>query len=142
MKTTKILAFMGLIPFIVSLTISIQSGLWQLESKQIFITYSAIILSFVAGTLWEKGDKHNKHNKHNKQKIISNLFSLIAFISLLINHYLALAILAISYITIFLYEVRLASLNNQENARSVYLKMRLQLTVIVISFQLTAFILW
>jgi len=139
MKTTKILAFMGLIPFIVSLTMSIQSGLWQLESKQIFITYSAIILSFVAGTLWEKGDKHNKHNK---QKIISNLFSLIAFISLLINHYLALAILAISYITIFLYEVRLASLNNQENARSVYLKMRLQLTVIVISFQLTAFILW
>jgi hypothetical protein len=138
MKTTKILGFMGFIPFLISFYLSIQSVIWQLESKQIFIAYSAIILSFIAGTIWEKSGQKT----HDKQRIISNVFCLSAFIALLVNQYFALVILGISYPLLFLYETRLDNLNKQSGIIKGYLTMRLQLTVGVILLHIIAFIMW
>jgi hypothetical protein len=95
-------------------------------------------LSFVAGTLWKKTEQ----KKYDKQKVISNVFSLFAFLALLVNHHLALVILAINYLNVFLFEVRLANLDNQGRIMTAYIKMRLQLTVIVILLHIAAFILW
>jgi hypothetical protein len=138
MKSTKALSFMGIIPFIISFYLSIQGVVWQIESKQIFIAYSAIILSFLAGTIWKK----SKQKIYDQQRIISNIFSLLAFISLLVNHHLALIILVISYLFLFLYETRLENLDKQSDIIKGYLKMRLQLTVSVILLHIMAFMMW
>lgn len=138
MKTTATLSFMGLIPFFVSFYFSLQSATWHLESKQVFIAYSAIILSFIAGTLWSRTEQE----KQLKQQIISNFFSLFAFLALLIYHHLALILLMFSYVSLFLYERSLAKVHVQEYRPTPYLKMRLKLTVVVTLLQLGAFGLW
>ena len=132
------LSFMGLIPFFVSFYLSIQSLTWQVQSKLAFIAYSAIILSFIAGTLWSRTDEE----KQAKQKVISNIFSLLAFLALLVNHQLALSLLMVSYVSLLVYETRLAKVNKQAYLGSPYLKMRLKLTIIVTLLQLGALILW
>ncbi|MHA2938023.1 DUF3429 domain-containing protein [Vibrio sp. RC27] len=144
MRTIKILGFMGLIPLFASLYLSINDVAWQLESKQAFMAYSAIILSFVAGTLWKNQDQQiNKiHLTHTQQNYISNIFSLFAFLALLVNQHLGLAILATNFLALFLYESRLAKVTECKESLKGYLAMRLQLTVIVILLQLTALIVW
>ena len=138
MKVTMTLGFLGLIPFFTSFYFSIQSLTWQLESKQIFITYSAIILSFIAGTLWDRSEQ----KKYDKQKVISNIFSLFAFIALLVNDYLALIVLAISYLAIFLYETGVTIFSTTIRVTPAYQRVRLQLTITVIALHITALTLW
>ena len=138
MKTSQTLGYMGLIPFIISFYLSIQNIIWQIDTKQLFIAYSAIILSFVAGTLWQASEQ----KKHDRKKIISNIVSLLAFLSLLVNHHLALIILAINYLFLFLYESKLVKLNKQYDINPGYMKMRLRLTLVVILLHSAAYLLW
>lgn len=138
MKTSQTLGYMGLIPFIISFYLSIENITWQIDTQQLFIAYSAIILSFVAGTLWQAND----HDKHNAKKIISNIVSLFAFLALLVNNHLALTILAINYLFLFLYESKLVKLNKQHDINPAYMKMRFRLTLVVILLHGAAYLLW
>lgn len=138
MKISQTLGYMGLIPFIISLYLSINDTGWQLDAKQVFIAYSAIILSFVAGTLWQT----NGETKHDRRKIVSNIFSLFAFLTLLVNQNLALTILAANYILLFLYESKLATLNQESNRNPAYMTMRFRLTCMVALLHCCAYFLW
>jgi heme/copper-type cytochrome/quinol oxidase subunit 2 len=138
MKSWQLLGYLGLLPFITSLYLSVESVSWVITAKQDFVAYSAIIVSFIAGSIWRKDDKHT----HTKQQIISNSFSLLAFISLLTYTNIALIILSFSFLFLYVYERDLAKCSTDENRTSEYMAMRFWLTLIVISMHITAYILW
>lgn len=125
MRTWLSLGYLGLLPFIICLVLVILGRNWQSDALQVFIFYSAIILSFLSGTLWQVNTKASKP----KQQIISNIFCLMAFLSLLIVKQVALITLALSYLLLFIYERHLIQSSQSPNS---YLKMRLKLTTIVV----------
>lgn len=138
MKTSQTLGYMGLIPFIASLYVSINNMGLPLDAKQVFIAYSAIILSFVAGTLWQTSEE----SKHDRRKIVSNIFCLFAFLSLLVNQHLALMLLVVNYTLLFLYESKLAKLNQENDRNTAYMTMRFRLTSIIVLLHGYAYYLW
>jgi hypothetical protein len=135
MKASKILGYLGLLPFIISLYLSTEALFMGISTKQVFIAYGAVILSFIAGTLWRRDSQIYL----DKQNIISNLFSLLAFASLLLDHKIALIILAVSFILLFFYE---KSLGKQNKLLTDYMIMRFWLTLIVVLLHITAYFLW
>jgi hypothetical protein len=138
MKSWQLLGYLGLLPFIASLYLSVESVNWVIAAKQAFVAYSAIIVSFIAGSIWRKDD----NNTHIKQQIISNTFSLLAFITLLTYTNVALIILAFSFLFLYIYERELAKCSTDENRTYEYMNMRFWLTLTVISLHITAYILW
>jgi hypothetical protein len=135
MKSWKVLGYLGLIPFIACLYVSSETVFFGISAKQTFVAYSAIILSFIAGTIWRR----DVDIYHDKRHIISNVFSLIAFVSLLVERELALIILALSFMFLFVYE---NTLTKQKNHPTDYMNMRFWLTQLVVLFHVTAYALW
>ncbi|WP_286264589.1 DUF3429 domain-containing protein [Thalassotalea atypica] len=134
-KLWQILGYMGLLPFFTCMVISLFIPELQLVAKQSFIYYSAIILSFIAGSLWRIDQK----TKRGKTQIISNLFSLIACFTLLTDFWLALWILATSYLFIFLFE---RSIRHDKALNRQYMSMRFWLTSVVVLLHMIAIIFW
>ncbi|WP_246047225.1 DUF3429 domain-containing protein [Colwellia ponticola] len=135
MKTWKILGYLGLLPFIIFLYLSSETVIWGIDTKQAFIAYSAIILSFVAGTIWRR----DAETYHHKRYIISNILSLIAFVALLLTYKVALIVLLLSFILLFIYE---NSIGKQDKTPSSYMNMRFWLTQLVVLLHITAYFLW
>lgn len=133
MKAWQSLGYLGLIPFFICWVITLLAKGWQESAIQIFIFYSAIILSFISGTLWQVCSQPN----NPKQQIISNVFCLLAFSALLMSKDLALITLAIGYILIFMFEKFAVS---NVNKIKQYMKLRLQLTVILVVLHSLMFI--
>ena len=142
MKTWQWLGYLGLIPFLVCL--------WLFETdshsvadnssfnpQQVFVYYSAIILSFLSGALWRK----ESGNNHSKAQITSNVFCLYSFICLFLKTYDALIFLPLGYLGLLLAEYLLSN-NKQDLFSTPYFIMRLRLTVLVILLHGTALVLW
>jgi hypothetical protein len=136
METKQYLGYLGLAPFALALMFeSLIAELLNISAVQVFLFYSAIILSFIAGTLWRKqNDKLSI-----KLQLLSNLFSLLAFFALLIPYRVAIILLSVSYLAIFMSEYRF---DQAKSENSHYLKMRLQLTALVVTMHIIAFSLW
>ena len=99
MKTWHWLGYLGLIPFVACLWLTaFPLENFPVNPQQGFLFYSATILSFISGTLWQK-DKtiHYANQKSPNQalealeehhwpwsskQIISNIFCLLAFVCL------------------------------------------------------------
>ncbi len=135
MSTWKTLGYAGLIPFFACLMLSKYIDNFGFESQQIFIAYSAIILSFIAGSLWRIDD----NNEHKNRQLISNIFSLIAFSALCVNDLAGLILLATSYPLILFCEYKMSLLpaSNQN-----YMIMRCKLTLLVFVSHIFAIYLW
>jgi chromate transport protein ChrA len=138
MKSWQLLGYMGLLPFIASLYLSIETVSWSITAKQAFIAYSAIIVSFIAGTIWRKDD----NSIQIKQQIISNAFSLLAFIALFTDPKFSLIILTCSFFCLYIYEAQLTKFTEEDKRTSGYMEMRFWLTLIVSSLHITAYFLW
>jgi hypothetical protein len=128
---TLTLATLGIIPFVFATYLSWSNDVFLDKSGlDLFITYSAIILSFMAGTLW--GQRiHKDSNTLSKYVLISsNVIALGAWFSLLIDvPVLSIALLFLGFISIFWVEAK--SLKQSEYSDSRYLNMRLLLTLFV-----------
>ena len=138
MKSWQLLGYLGLLPFAGFLYFSVvleDSSVW---AQQAFIAYSAIIVSFIAGSLWRKAED----NTRLTQQIISNLLSLIAFTTLLMPDDLALIVLSFSFMFLFLYEKKLAITEQINDVDLAYMRMRFWLTFIVLSLHTSAYYLW
>lgn len=130
----RLLGYLGLIPFIVLFIMNLfEVNILGTDAKKCFTYYSAIILSFLAGTLW----RPTTDSSTSKQNIISNLFSLLAFFSLVIQHNIALILLAIGYLWLYGYERTYIQLDNN---LTPYYQMRLKLTLLVFSMHALIFI--
>ncbi|MFQ3235875.1 MAG: putative membrane protein, partial [Paraglaciecola sp.] len=79
---------------------------------------------------------------HTRQQIVSNVFSLIAFMSLLIGGDIAIALLAVSYILLLVYENKLSKKRKPDSLTSDYITMRFWLTLSVVLLHIGALILW
>ncbi len=134
MKTWRTLGYLGLLPFLGALSASFLVQEWRLKGLQVFISYSAIILSFLAGSLWQVNTKESSV----KRQIISNMFCLIAFLALLVETSLSLVILAVGYLWLFYYEKFLSNTHDLNH----YLKMRFHLTVAVVLLHAVALYFW
>tara|TARA_R110000744_G_scaffold117745_1_gene220132 strand:- start:25105 stop:25521 length:417 start_codon:yes stop_codon:yes gene_type:complete len=136
MQTKQYLGYLGLSPFLLTFAYEAFSiELFNTSAVQLFIYYSAIILSFIAGTLWRK---HNDKRSIQLQ-LCSNAFSLLAFLTLLLPHYVALVALAKFYLLILLCEYHF---DHAESETQNYLQMRLYLTTLVVLMHIIAFIVW
>ena len=143
-KLTQWLGYLGLIPFIAPLlemlaavasSSGIQSAVFLgFYAPYVFVAYSAVILSFLSGILWGKGRRESTANKSNMALIISNLISILAWLSLLMIHISALmtlfavTLLMCGYASLLLAE-RSVGLSNEAIG---YWRMRLVLTALVI----------
>lgn len=133
MKTYQILGYSGLLPFIFFLYLFqyIEMNLY-IDPSKAFIFYSAMIFSFVAGTLWRKENFAN-----NNAQIISNLFCLYGFFCLFPPALTGLTFLLCGYILLFIAEFIITDNKSDQHTIS-YLKMRFMLTGIVSLLHLTA----
>lgn len=138
MKTWQLLGYLGLIPFLVCLWLfEYPSNNLLFDPQQAFIFYSAIILSFLAGSLWQK----NTLTKHSTINIISNIYCLYAYFCLFLPLIYALIILPIGYLSLFVVEHTLCSKKEHPYTKP-YFMMRLVLTLLVSLFHGFAFISW
>jgi hypothetical protein len=135
MSTWKTLGYAGLIPFFGCLTLSAYIDNLGFNSQQVFIAYSAVILSFIAGSLWRIDD----NNEHKSRQLISNIFSLIAFSALCVNYLAGLIILASSYPLILFFEYKMSG---QASMKKHYMIMRCKLTLLVFIVHIFAVYLW
>jgi hypothetical protein len=136
MKTWQLLGYLGLIPFILCILFPTELARFGLNNQHVFIAYSAVILSFVAGTLW----RVEAHVNHKTHQIVSNIFSLVAFASLLASFYIAVITLAISYLLLFLYEYKCTKQHSLQSRLPNYMAMRFRLTLIVVLLHIFAFL--
>ncbi len=149
---SKVLGFAGLIPFLVPAALMLQAALsakgfesaafFGLYAPYVFITYSAIILSFLCGALWGKAVSGDCRQSASTMLIFSNLIALGAWSCTLfiylapIMSILALAMLLAGFLALLFcereFELMVFQRNGENDFRnSSYWKMRLQLTVLV-----------
>ncbi|MCK8046367.1 DUF3429 domain-containing protein [Shewanella sp. 1CM18E] len=124
------LGYAGLLPFIIT-TLMIWTG-WSLpwlEPVQAFISYSAIILSFLAGTLWGRVLSLYSVDNVANLLILSNLYALLAWVSLLISMpAVGLIALAFGYFSLLGVEKSCQNLPNNTS----YRQMRVRLTFVAL----------
>lgn len=153
MKTRQILGYAGVIPFLLGIYFSTGNFNVGIHKSLPFIAYSAVILSFLAGSLWkvhmihpcesnEKQRMYLEHDSFSQQQIVSNIISVLAFLCILISPEISLILLALGYLFIWFYERRINGINSFDELPENYLSMRTHLTLIVFSLHSLAYMLW
>ncbi|GAA5317293.1 MAG: hypothetical protein AseanaTS_24980 [Candidatus Pelagadaptatus aseana] len=87
LRLTPILTWSGTLPFVGCVLWSILGEYLSvpqlvLEAYWIFIAYSIVILSFMAGTLWGKAN-HRSFSHHGPLLLLSNVWALLAWLLLM-----------------------------------------------------------
>ena len=135
MKTDKYLTFLGLIPFLFLLILSFYHFETTGYISKLFYAYSAIIISFIAGTHW--GICLHAKDRNKRILVESNLITLIAWFSLF---YLGL-ITELIMIGCFLYLLQVEHrLKRNRIVDMVYFSQRLYATFAVILIQILFYI--
>ena len=132
------LGYLGLLPFIGGLVLlMLKETLLGLSGQQVFITYSAIILSFLSGVLWGAALEGFDNTLGRTALILSNLFALAAWAALLLDSYakLAVALLAIGFLAVWFAEKHIRT-NQKAASPEGYQTMRNRLTLGVVAMHL------
>ena len=128
------LGYAGLIPFLVAAWAAVaERTLFQLSPTMVFLTYSAIILSFLGGTLWGKARELVEGMLSSGLLVLSNLLALSAWAMLLLGEaWLAAGLIIALFGYVLLYAVeRFAAGQMLGDVGSSYLLFRLTLTIVV-----------
>ena len=155
-RITKLLGFAGLVPFLVPVVLMVQGALsvkgfqsaaiFGLYAPYVFIAYSAIILSFLSGTLWghaRQADAMSSGDGLLQGAIVfSNLVALSAWASLLLIYIapimtlFAVCLLMAGYLGLLLIEGLVIGPQQKQ-----YWAMRIRLTSVVALTHLIAILL-
>ncbi|WP_207061874.1 DUF3429 domain-containing protein [Motiliproteus sp. SC1-56] len=126
------LGYAGLLPFVFALA---AQGLgWpaspsELSPARVFIAYSAIILSFLGGTLWGREIDRFPHSARALALWASNGFALLGFAALLCAELqLATVLLGLGFAALFYTELRYLGLRSEAGS---YQRLRRNLTGVV-----------
>ncbi|WP_086970500.1 DUF3429 domain-containing protein [Vibrio coralliirubri] len=134
-NTMAKLGYMGLIPFLFGLLLSLtDSQVFSLSGESLFITYSVVILSFLSGILWGNGIDNFESQSSNKALILSNVIVLAAWLAVLLGEqqeFLTTLILIIGYIAVWRAERSMRE-ENQSEGPDGYFDMRTRLTSSVV----------
>lgn len=101
------LGYLGLLPFIGGIALVMaDTTVFGITGQQIFITYSAVILSFLSGILWGSAIDRFNDVLCRKFLIVSNVFALMAWAALLVGgqHFLATLLLLIGFLCVWFAE--------------------------------------
>lgn len=135
------LGYLGLLPFIGGLILVLtESTLLDISGKQYFTTYSAIILSFLSGVLWGQAISSFDLGYARITLIFSNVFALLAWVSLLTDNNLAVLLLLCGYVLVWLTEKRLREQTGTVTPEG-YQTLRNRLTIGVILMHLVLLLL-
>ncbi|CDT70757.1 hypothetical protein VCR15J2_470806 [Vibrio coralliirubri] len=134
-NTMAKLGYMGLIPFLFGLLLSLtDSQVFSLSGETLFITYSVVILSFLSGILWGNGIENFESQSSNKALILSNVIVLAAWLAVLLGEqqeFRTTLILIIGYIAVWRAERSMRE-ENQSEGPDGYFDMRTRLTSSVV----------
>ena len=146
LKLMYILGYAGLIPFGIPVCLmlddlwfgsTIRSGIpWVVHAPDLFISYSAIILSFMCGTLWAGWQTIGNNRLAKRAVLLSNLLALSAWGALLlmliasVPKVFCVILLMFGFISLLTAERMLGT------AVMDYWRMRLSLTAIVLILHL------
>ena len=134
-NTMAKLGYMGLIPFLFSLLLSLtDSQFLGLSGETLFITYSVVILSFLSGILWGNGIENFESQSSNKALILSNVVVLAAWVAVLLGEqkeFITTLVLIIGYIAVWRAERSMRE-ENQSEGPDGYFDMRTRLTSSVV----------
>ena len=143
----RVLGYAGLIPFIFPLGL-IVCELWfgivfyhemvpPHFASYMFITYSAVILSFMSGTLWAHGQQINEQYLAKCAVLLSNVFSLSAWCAVLMSYVApewavySVALLMAGFVSLLCVEHLVGGIGK------AYWRLRLSLTIIVVVLHLS-----
>ncbi|WP_086775045.1 DUF3429 domain-containing protein [Vibrio coralliirubri] len=134
-NTMAKLGYMGLIPFLFGLLLSLtDSQFFSSSGETLFITYSVVILSFLSGILWGNGIENFESQSSNKALILSNVIVLAAWLAVLLGEqqeFLTTLILILGYIAVWRAERSMRE-ENQSEGPDGYFDMRTRLTSSVV----------
>lgn len=134
-NTMAKLGYMGLIPFLFGLLLSLtDSQFLGLSGETLFITYSVVILSFLSGILWGNGIENFESQSSNKALILSNVIVLAAWVAVLLGEqkeFITTLTLIIGYIAVWRAESSMRE-ENQSEGPDGYFDMRTRLTSSVV----------
>ena len=141
-----VLGYAGLSPFVLLSVMMLHaafvgpglqsSSVFGLYTPYLFISYSAIILSFLSGTLWSRNGYAAESTKNELLLVGSNLLALIAWLALILVYFssvmtlLAVSLLIAGFASVLLLERSIMTTNKS------YWRLRLYLTSAVIATQL------
>lgn len=133
LPTEIALGYLGLIPFLACLTLSffVRPNVQDIN-LHIFIGYSAIILSFLAGSYWTY--IRSQPHYSSWQLIVSNSLALVAWITILIKSNVTLIILGFGFALLYFLE------KNYTKKSFIYQQMRKNLTVTLVIVHILMFI--
>ncbi|ASG66781.1 DUF3429 domain-containing protein [Idiomarina piscisalsi] len=140
-KLIYTLGFLGLIPFIVSsLAELMQVGsILGFRPLNLLITYGAIILTFLGGVLWGRALHRAASEPTNALLILSNVFALLAWLTLLLNSSAwSLGLQMAGFAILLFFEQKLARSSAMTSYMGYY-RIRLILTSAVIVCELLVF---
>ncbi|RCU52446.1 DUF3429 domain-containing protein [Corallincola holothuriorum] len=142
------LGYAGLIPFFIAIAlILMEQTIWGVEGLLLFTSYSAIILSFLAGALWGRViDRSSVLPIKPAILIVSNLFALWAWAGMLAGRAdAAIIVLAIGFALLIAVEtylfkenepatkpLELQAIDEEAQGRFCYAQLRRNLTVMVV----------
>lgn len=130
-KIQRLLGYAGLIPFIaIAVWRAVAGGGVDQPAVWLFTSYSAVILSFLAGTLW-----HSKSDQPNLLMVLSNVFAIGAWLAVALIDVNALLFLIVTYVALLIVEFKLA----KHQVVGAYVNLRIILTTIVISLHIAMY---
>ncbi|NUY56929.1 DUF3429 domain-containing protein [Salinivibrio sp. EAGSL] len=132
------LGYLGLLPFAGALVVS-WTGLtvFGLAGEQLFITYSAVILSFLSGVLWGSGLDNPPPTSNRYALVLSNVFALLAWGALVKGATplsLTVSVLTAGYFLVWLTERWIRYRQQKNDQPAGYQTMRDRLTLSVMAF--------
>ncbi|WP_419834933.1 DUF3429 domain-containing protein [Endozoicomonas atrinae] len=124
------LAWLGITPFIISLSLSIRGqSLFDTSGEHLFIIYSVIICSFMAGSLWGQAVYSENRSRSVIKVLASNAIALWVFGGLLADRQM-LVFLSIGYLATLIIECVHTEPLADGRVKS-YLSMRAIVTLVV-----------
>ena len=137
-KLMELLGYAGLVPFLISALAELMALNLPIpvSPMTLLLTYGAIILSFMSGTLWGRAIHRADSEATNSLLSLSNLFALLAWLTLSLDSvFWALLVQMVGFALVLVFERTLAR-GTLMTTQSGYYPMRLILTTGVIVCQL------
>lgn len=143
-RTMLNLGYLGLLPFAGALGVS-WTGLtvFGLAGEQLFITYSAVILSFLSGVLWGNGLDNPPPTLSRYALVLSNVFALLAWGALVKGATplsLTVSVLTAGYFLVWLTERWIRYCQQKNDQPAGYQTMRDRLTLSVVALHALLFL--
>ena len=128
-KVLVILTYAGAVPFVISLLMMwLGLSLWMVPASKLFLSYSAVINAFMAGSMWGRLLREEANTQQAVLAVVSNALALIGWAALALDSGVhASVVLLFSYLLILVIDAL-----NRASLPDYYLPLRLKITAAVV----------